>query len=186
MQDALSEAGEGPGAVALEGERALAAPEDALDALADRREVWASAGLVLAPGSEDRGVHLADGLGECPAGVALVADQGLPAVAAGARQELQGDLALIAFGGGHRDRSGCAVGGEDRVQAKAPEEPGMAGAVAVVSGVTQRRALDRLAAAGALHRRGVHEQQIVIEPRALAREHAPSATPACPPADGGA
>jgi hypothetical protein len=38
LQDALSEAREGAGAVALEGEGALAAPEDALDALADRRD----------------------------------------------------------------------------------------------------------------------------------------------------
>ena len=64
LQDALSEAGEGSGAVAFEGQDALAGPEDALDPLADRREVRASAGLVLAPGPEDRCVHVADGLGE--------------------------------------------------------------------------------------------------------------------------
>jgi hypothetical protein len=58
LQDALSEAGEGSRSVALEGQRALAAPEDRLDALADRREVWASPGLVLALGSEDRRVAL--------------------------------------------------------------------------------------------------------------------------------
>lgn len=51
-------------AVALECEGALAAPEDALDALSDGCEVWASTALVLAAGSEDHGVHFAEGLGE--------------------------------------------------------------------------------------------------------------------------
>ena len=50
LKDSLSEAGEGSCSVALECEGALAAPEDALDALADRREVWALAGLVFARG----------------------------------------------------------------------------------------------------------------------------------------
>src|SRR5579871_1766122 len=159
LQDALSEAGEGPGAVALERECPLAAPEDRLDALADRRQVGAVPGLVLAPRPDDRGVHLADGLGECPAGVALVADQGERSLAAGARQELQGDVTLVAFGRGHRDRSGCPVGREDAVQTKAPEEAGVRAAVAIIGGVGKRRALDGLTAASALHRSAVHEQQ---------------------------
>jgi hypothetical protein len=50
LEDALAEAGEGAGAVALEGEDVLAGPEDTLDALTDRREVWPSARLVLATG----------------------------------------------------------------------------------------------------------------------------------------
>src|ERR1700704_5311409 len=171
LQDSLAEPGERPRSVALERERALAAPEDRLDALTDRREVWALAGLVLATGSEDRGIELGDGLGERPPCVALVADQRLASGSASAGQELEGDLALIAFGGGDRHGSGCAVGGEDPVQAKAPEETGMAFSVAVVGGVCQGRALDRLAASGALHGRGVHEQQIVIEPGTLAGEN---------------
>ena len=76
LQDALSEAWEGSGAVSFEGEDVLAGPEDALDPLADRREVWASAGLVFAAGPEDRRVHVADRFSECFPGVALVADQG--------------------------------------------------------------------------------------------------------------
>ncbi len=39
LQDAFSEAGECAGAVTFEGEDVLAGPEDALDALADRREM---------------------------------------------------------------------------------------------------------------------------------------------------
>src|SRR5580698_3657099 len=75
LQDALSQTSEGASAVVLKGEGALAAPEDALDALAYRREMRSSSGLVLAVGSEDRGVHVGDGGCERFAGVALVADQ---------------------------------------------------------------------------------------------------------------
>src|ERR1700730_16819708 len=64
LQDALSEAGECPRAVAFEGEDVLASPEDRLDALADRREVWPAPGLILAAGSEDRGVQFTDPAGE--------------------------------------------------------------------------------------------------------------------------
>src|SRR5215210_6813602 len=64
LQDAFAQAGEGTGAVAFECERVLAGPKDALDALADRREVRPVAGLVAAAGTHDRGVELADGLGE--------------------------------------------------------------------------------------------------------------------------
>src|ERR1700684_3484034 len=138
LQDPLPESSEGASAVALQGERSLAAPEDRLDALADRRQVGPVPGLVLAPWSEDPRVQLAERLGERPAGVALVADQGDCSLAPGPRQELQGHLALISFRRGHRDRSGCAVGCEDRVQAKAPEEPGVALAVAVVGGICER------------------------------------------------
>src|SRR5580698_356896 len=172
LKDSLSEAGEGAGAVVLEGEGSLAAPEDALYALADRREVWASAGLVFAAGSDDRGVHLADTGGELASRVALIADQRDRALPACAGEQLKRDVPLITFGGSYRDRSGCPVGRGQQVQPETPEEPAVAGAVAVVSGIAECRALDRLAASGALNRGGVHEQQIVIEPRALAGEHA--------------
>src|SRR5580704_16082167 len=68
LQDALAEPGEGAGAVALEGECVFAGPEDALDALADRREMWSSAGLVFAAGPEDRGVQVAGLVGELASG----------------------------------------------------------------------------------------------------------------------
>src|SRR2546421_12772464 len=79
LQDALSEAGERSGAVTLEGQRALAGPEDRLDALADRSEVRASAGLVSAAGPEDRGVPIADGPFKSAAGRAPVRGQRLAA-----------------------------------------------------------------------------------------------------------
>lgn len=57
LQDALSEPWEDACAVALEGEDVLAGPVDRLDSLADRREVWAFAGLVFAVRPNDRRVE---------------------------------------------------------------------------------------------------------------------------------
>src|ERR1700689_5968314 len=112
----------------LEGEGALAAPDDRLDPLADRREVWAFPGLVFAAGPQDRGVHVADPSRELASCIALIADQCEPALPACAGQELQRDLALVAFGGSDRQCSGCPVGRGQQVQAKPPEEPAVTGA----------------------------------------------------------
>ena len=48
LQDAFSEALEGAGAVAFEGEEVFAGQEDRLDPLPDRGEVWSLAGFVFA------------------------------------------------------------------------------------------------------------------------------------------
>src|ERR1700676_1128033 len=135
LKDSLSEPCERSCSVALEGEDVLAGPEDRLDALADRCQVRASAGLVLAAGSYDRGLQLPDVLCELSPGIALVADQRHFTAAVGAGQQPQGNLALIALGRGQRERPRCAVGREDRMQAESPEEAGVAAAVAVVGGV---------------------------------------------------
>src|ERR1022692_4927490 len=74
LEDALSDAGEGAGAVALEGEDVLAGPEDALDSLAYGREGWSTSGLVFASGAYDRGLEVADRFRELRSGVPLVAD----------------------------------------------------------------------------------------------------------------
>ena len=97
LQDALSQPAEGARAVALEGEQVLAGPEDRLDALADRREVRTFTGLIRAPGPDHEHVELSGGGGELATGVALVADQYLTA-ARSAREQLERDLALVAFG----------------------------------------------------------------------------------------
>src|SRR6188472_272639 len=70
--DAGSEAVQGAGAVAFEGERVFAGLKDALDALADRRQMRSAAGFVFAPGSHDRGVELGDLAREVAPGVALI------------------------------------------------------------------------------------------------------------------
>src|SRR5574339_317842 len=72
--DAGAEVAGCAGAVSLEVEQVFAGQEDGLDSLADRGEVDAGGGLVLAGRSGDGGAELVDGVGELAAGVALVAD----------------------------------------------------------------------------------------------------------------
>lgn len=139
--------------MALEGEDVLAGPEDALDPLADRREVWPLAGLVFSAGTHDRGLQVAGRFRELFAGVALVGDHGLSASPLCAGEQLQRDLALVELGGRQRDRSRSAIRGAQGVQPEPPEEPAVAGAIPIVSGIGELRALDRLAATSALHRR---------------------------------
>src|ERR1700682_3327710 len=170
LQDALAEPRKGPCAVAFEGEDVLAGPEDRLDPLADRREVWTAPGLVLAAGADGRGGPVAGPPGELAARLPLVAEQGLPASAAGAGEQLQGNLALVAFGRGDCERPGRPVGREDRVHPETPEEARVARAISIVGGVGKRRALDRLAAASALERSRVNQQKVVVEARALGRK----------------
>src|SRR3954453_11767015 len=74
-EDPFPESGERAGAVAFEREQVFAGPKDRFDALADRRQMRAAAGLVGAARSDDRGAACADGGGEVAAGVALVAQQ---------------------------------------------------------------------------------------------------------------
>ena len=101
------------------------------EALADRREVWAPAGLVFAARPEDRCVHVAHSLGEGPAGIALSPIN----VTAPWRRMRASSSSATSFGAGNRDRAWCAVGREDRVQAKPPEEPPVTGALAIVRSV---------------------------------------------------
>ena len=122
LQDALAQTGQGARPVALQGEHVLAGPEDRLDALADRRELWVVAGFVLASRAHDRGVALGDGDGELAAGVALVAEQRLAAAALAAIQQHQPDVALVELRRGQFERAWGAVGREDRVQPEAPEK----------------------------------------------------------------
>src|SRR5579871_4538470 len=146
-EDSFSEAWEGAGAVAFEGEQVFAGPEDALDALADRREVRPVAGLVFAARTDERCVTARDTLGEVAAGVALVAQERFAAVASDAVKEPQADFAFVDLWRCQRQRPGGAVGGEDRVQPEPPEEAGVRAAVAVVRRVSELGAHDGLAAA---------------------------------------
>jgi hypothetical protein len=72
--DAGEEVARGAGAVAFKVEQVLACPEDGLDSLSGRGEVWAGLWLGRARRSRDGRSQLADGLGELAAGVDLVAD----------------------------------------------------------------------------------------------------------------
>src|ERR1035441_156761 len=178
-EQAHAEGLEGACAVTLEGEDVLAGPEDRLDPLTDRREVRAAAALVFAPRTHDLSVEAGELCLEGLASEVLIADQDqdLPGLALAALDELQTHELLADLWGGQRQRPRSAVQREDRVQPETPEEPAVAGAIPVVSGVGERvgetggtTALDGLAAASTLHRRGVDQQKIVIEPGAVARE----------------
>src|SRR5919106_4570949 len=171
--------GQGAGAVALEREDVLAGLKDRLDSLADRRQVRPAALLVLAAGAHDRRLELGELGLEVLAAEVLIADQDqrLTGLALAAGDQLPADELLVDLRRGQSERSWGAVGGEPGVQAKPEEVAAVAGAVAVVGGVGERvgeaglpAALDRFARAGALHRGGVNQQQIVEESGALARE----------------
>src|ERR1700681_3236394 len=171
LDDAFSEALEGAGAVAFEGEQVFAGREDRLDPLPDRREVGAVSGFVLAPRTHERGVEVADGLREGAAGVALVAERRLTPAAVAACEQFESDLAFVAFWRGERQCSGGAVERDQCVQPETPEVAGVGRAPTVVGGVCELRAFDRLAAAGALDRGRGDQEQIVGVAWALAREH---------------
>src|SRR5579884_2140377 len=152
LEDAFFDAGERAGAVAFQGEQVFAGPEDRFDPLPDRGEARPLARLVFAAGTNDHGRELVDRLGEVAAGVAFVGEQRFAACSLAAGEQFEPDLAFVAFGGGERQRSGGAVGGEDRVQSETPEVAGVGGAPAVAGGVRQLRAFDRLATSSALDR----------------------------------
>lgn len=122
LGDASAQAGKSASTVTLQGEDVLEGPKDRLDPLADRSEVEAAIGLVFSRRSDDRGFEVGDSFGEVLACIALVADDDLPAVSVGAFKQLDPDLALVALGRGKREGPGGAVGREEPVQAKAPEE----------------------------------------------------------------
>src|SRR5438105_752784 len=125
LKDAFFDAVEGAGAVAFEGEQVFAGPEDRFDPLPDRGKVESVPGFVFAAGADDRGVEVADGAREVAAGVAFVAEQRFAACSLAAGEQLEPDLAFVAFGRGERQRSRGAVGSEDRVQPEAPEIAGV-------------------------------------------------------------
>src|SRR4051794_13406858 len=76
LADACAQAVQGARAVAFEAKQVFAGPEDALDALADRGQMWPGAGLVLAARADDQRLAVEHRGGEVAAGVGLVAGGG--------------------------------------------------------------------------------------------------------------
>src|SRR5204863_2203468 len=150
-----------PRPVALQGEDVLAGPKDRLDPLADRGEVGAAPGLVLAGGAKHGRTEGADLVLEVGAGVALVADYGL-ATTKGRGEQRRGHLTLGDVRGSERPGARRPVGAEDTVQAHPPEVPRMAWAVTVRAPGCERRASRGLDRAPALDRRGVDEDEVVV------------------------
>src|SRR5215211_4483024 len=144
LADAGSEAVQRAGAVAFEGEQVFEGPEDALDALADWRQLRPWAGLVVAAWADDQRVAVEHSGVELAAGVALVADHDQRAGARAAVDQVQADIAFVGLGAGERDRAWGAVEREQAVQAEPPEEAAVAAAIPVVGGVGEPAAAHRL------------------------------------------
>src|SRR5215213_4076377 len=181
LADAGSEAVQGAGAVAFEGQEVFEGPEDRLDALSDRGQVRSWAGLVFAARADDDRVARVHLGGEVAAGVALVADDDQRSGAPAAVDEVQADIAFVDLGAGERDRAWGAIQREQAVQSEPPKEAAVAAAVPVVGGVGELAAADGFHRASALDRGGVNDQQVVIKagahPRELADEAPRSSRP---------
>ena len=149
LQDALTQAGQGPCSVALQGEQVLGRPEDRFDPLADLREMGPFAGLIGAPGTNHADAQLAGRGGELPSGAALVTDHDL-AAAGGTLEELKRHLTLVAPGIGHGERPRCTVGGGQQMETKAPVPARVGSTEAVAGDLSESRAFGRLTTAAAL------------------------------------
>src|SRR3954454_17335018 len=168
--EAGAEAVQGAGAVAFEGEEVFAGLEDRLDPLPDLRERRRGSGFVSSLRADDRRSLLADGLFELAAGVAFVADDRERLVAVEACEQLETHLSLGRLGRGELERARGAVEREQAVQAEAPEVAAVGGAVAVVGGVGELAAPGCLDRAGALDRRRVDQDEVVVIAGAVAGE----------------
>src|SRR2546430_5160092 len=122
-----------PSAMPFEPELALEGPEDRLHALPDPAQLPESAELVPSIWPEKDGRQLADEVLELPAGVPLVGHDERARRHRRALQHGLGDLALADLGVGQAPDDGDAVGRADEVQAQAPEEAAVGGAVAVLA-----------------------------------------------------
>lgn len=100
LGDANAQVVKGAGAVALQGEDALAGPEDRLDALSDRGEMKDALGLVPSRRPDDRCVELAGRFANSRPTQPLspMANSPLPTHPLGALQQLDPDLSLVALG----------------------------------------------------------------------------------------
>src|SRR3990170_1478696 len=164
LGDAGDEALQGAGAVSLERELVLAGVEDRLDPLPNPSERAEAGFLVTAVGTQHARSVRVDDLLELLAGEALVDDERLTGLER-PLEEPERALALGRVGGGQLKGDRRPVGGTQQVEAKAPEEARMRGAVAVAGMACQLRALDRLARLRAGNRGRVEQPQAVAEGR---------------------
>jgi hypothetical protein len=178
-EDPVQEAGEdavfGTSAVSFQVKLGLEGLVDGLDDLAQRLEQFLSrpGSLALADRPEQHQATVRDCLLEVPAEVVLVPDQGLPGAGVHESgvdlQHGEQGLALVGLRPGDREHDGQAVQGADQVEPKAPEVPGVTGAVAVLRPARDVTPLHGLAGAAALDRGGVHDPHVVAP---QARVHA--------------
>ncbi len=159
--------------MSLEVELTLEGLVDRLDDLPQWLEQLRSwpLGLAVAGRPQQPDAQVGQLLLEVAAEVVLVADQCL-ALPLGGELRLDGEkvqqrLALVGLGPGQREGDRQALQGADQVQPQSPEVARVTGAVPVLSPSGQVGALDRLAGAAALHRRGVRDPQVVAPQRGV-------------------
>ena len=152
------------GAVPLQVEQVLAGPEDRLDALADRSQMWSSLLLVDPRRADDARAQLFDPPGEIPAGVPLVADDGLPTFD-GSRQEDERHLPLRSVGRSELDGARGAVRAAGEMQPTPPEIARVAAGIPIATDLGQRRASDGFERASAFDRGGIKEKDIITSSR---------------------
>jgi len=121
--------------------------------------------LVRARRTHDRGAHLRRSRRELTLRVALVADEGLAAAAWAMHPQPKADLTLVVRKRSEYERARGTVTRADGKRAQAPEPARTRGTVAAVGERRKRRALRDLAAASALDRSQVDEQQLVAVAR---------------------
>lgn len=169
LHNALHKTGHTAGAVTFKGEDVLAGPEDGFDSLANGSKVEPRPRLVLASGPDVSDAKTGGGKGEVLPGIPLIGKQPehRSFFSLHARKQFEPHLPFISLGRGKDKRPRSAVCGEDGVQPDSPEVASVRGAVSVIAEVRKRGATHRLPAAGALDRRGVDEQEIVVETGAL-------------------
>src|SRR5882672_5388081 len=116
--DAGAQVGQRAGSVLFEPEHVFECPEDAFDALSDRRESQLLAGFrfVFASWADDRDPELVGAVGQLAAGVALVGDDRVAAAGEARQKMLFGDLAFLAVGADEHRRAWRAVGAAREVQ----------------------------------------------------------------------
>src|SRR6266566_4338965 len=161
LGDAREDAGGGAPAMFFEGELALEGVVDALDPLPDGSQRPESRLLALAVGPHHPGPEHGGEILQKDAREALVAEDDLSRLDAGAIPQGLSNLALTQLGAGQAPGDGHPVGSAEQVELEAPEVPGVAAAVPVVGETAQSRALDGLTAGGAGNRSGVEEAQQV-------------------------
>ena len=173
LLDSCGDASAGARAVAFEPELGFEGLEDGFDDLAQRPQepLPGSGGFGFGGGADEGDARVVELGFEGGAAVALVGDEGLAAPGhVGVGDHVQADVAFVGFRAGESVGDGQPRRCCEQVQAQAPEVPRVAGAVTVGGPSGEVRALLGLAAAPALHRRGVHDPDVVIPRRAVPRQ----------------
>jgi hypothetical protein len=162
--DAGAQVVQGACAVLFEAEQVFQCPEDAFDALPDRRQAQGARafGFVRSAGADDRDPERLGVVGELAAGVPLVGHDRVTATGEARQQVFAGDLAFFAVGADEHRRAWRAVRAAGQVQSEAPKPARVAAAVAVPGSVRELAAPGGVDAAAGLDRCRVDKHDRVV------------------------